>query len=88
LIASPKLWGSLSDTDKKVFTEAGHALAKATRERSQQMEREGLDVLRGQGMQIVTDIDKSLFAASLKPVRAELEAQFGASKVAAIAAVK
>lgn len=87
-LVSPKFWNSLSAEDKKVFEKAGKALTKATRDRVSKDDKEGLEALKAQGMQIVPSIDRAAFSNAMKTARTELEGQFGKDKITAIAAVR
>lgn len=88
LMVSPKLWNTLSDADKKLFQSASKNLAQATRTRVEKDEREGVDALKAKGMQVVMSVDKNAFSSAMKSARNEFEQQFGAPKLAEIAAVK
>lgn len=88
IIASPKLWTSLSDSDRAIFLAAAKIGAKATRARVERDEREGVAFIKSQGVQVVTSVDRSAFSAVMLPARKQFEQEFGADKIAAITAVK
>lgn len=88
LLVSPKLWDGLSEADRKVFEAAGVELRKATRERVQKDDREGIEALKAQGMQIVTTVDKSAFIAAMKAAQTEFEGQFGKDRINAVTAIR
>ncbi len=62
ILASPILWDGLSDEEKDWFREAAAASAKATRDEVSRLEEEGIALMRENGMEVVTDIDKAPFA--------------------------
>lgn len=67
----------LAPADQKVFLEAAHVAVKANRERVDADDAMGVTYLRGKGMNVVENVDKSKFVAALAPVYADFEKQFG-----------
>jgi tripartite ATP-independent transporter DctP family solute receptor len=88
LLVSPKLWANLSEADKKVFQAAGADLRKATRDRVQKDDREGVEALKAQGMQVVTQVDKAAFVDAMKTAQLDFESQFGKDRIVAVTSVK
>lgn len=88
IIASPKLWNSLSPADRTIFLDAAKIGAKATRARVERDEREGVEFIKSQGVQVVTTVDRAPFVAAMLPARKQFEQEFGADKIAAVVAVK
>lgn len=76
LIASPKLYNSLSEADKEAFREAGVACGKATRKKVDELEIAGVAQLKSAGM-IVNSIDKSKFELALAPAYVDYNKRFG-----------
>lgn len=88
LMMAPKTWGKLSDEDKKVFLAAAVKSAAATRKKVNDDEASGIAQLRKDGMQVVEQVNGQSFRDALKPVYPAFEKEFGAERLAAIAAVK
>jgi len=81
LIASPMLWGRLSDADKAIFREAAAAAQKANRERVNADERTGVEALRRRGMTVRTEVNTAAFQQALAPAFAEFGRRFGAANI-------
>ncbi|OGA95768.1 MAG: C4-dicarboxylate ABC transporter substrate-binding protein [Burkholderiales bacterium RIFCSPHIGHO2_12_FULL_61_11] len=67
----------LSAADKQAFLEAAKVAVKANRARVDEDDAKGVAYLRGKGMNVVENLDKAKFVATLAPVYAEFEKQFG-----------
>ncbi|MDP2677939.1 MAG: TRAP transporter substrate-binding protein [Rhodoferax sp.] len=67
----------LTPADQKVFLEAAKTAVKVNRDRVDADDAMGVTYLRGKGMNVVETLDKSKFVATLAPVYAEFEKQFG-----------
>jgi TRAP-type transport system periplasmic protein len=78
----------LSADDKKAFLEAAREGTKANRARVDEDDTKGVTELRAKGMTVVENVDKAKFAATLTPVYAEFEKQFGKANIDKIRAVK
>lgn len=63
ILASPILFDGLSEEEQGWFMEAAQASAAATRGEVSRLEEAGVELLRANGMEVLTDIDKSPFAA-------------------------
>jgi tripartite ATP-independent transporter DctP family solute receptor len=63
VLASPVLFDGLSEEEQGWFREAARASAAATRAEVNRLEEEGVALLRENGMEVITDIDKAPFAA-------------------------
>ena len=68
---------SLEPADQKVFLEAAKVAVVANRARVDADDAMGVTYLRGKGMTVTENLDKSKFVAALAPVYAEFEKQFG-----------
>ena len=62
VLASPILFDGLSEEERGWFMEAAKASAEATRAEVNRLEEAGVALLRENGMQVITDIDKAPFA--------------------------
>ncbi|HYH19111.1 MAG TPA: TRAP transporter substrate-binding protein, partial [Azospirillum sp.] len=71
IILSPAVWNKLSDQEKGWFKQAAMAGAKAMRQKAEDDAANGVEELRKQGMQVVTDVDQKAFQEALKPAYAE-----------------
>ena len=78
---SPKLWGALSDADKKSFQEAATLGAASMRRFVDEVEKKGVDDLKAQGMQVVTRVDTARFQAALAPAYAEYAKKYGQANI-------
>jgi TRAP-type transport system periplasmic protein len=71
----------LSAADKTAFVEAAKEGTKANRARVDEDDTKGVAELRGKGMNVVENIDRAKFVATLAPVNAEFEKQFGKAEI-------
>ncbi len=71
----------LSAADKTAFIEAAKAGTKANRARVAEDDTKGVTELRGKGMNVVENVDKTKFVAALTPVYAEFDKQFGKAEI-------
>ena len=71
------IFDKLSEADKQAFLEAAKEGAKANRARVDEDERSSVANLRANGMQVITDIDKSKFQSALASTYTSLETQLG-----------
>ncbi len=67
----------LSAADKQAFLDAAKVAAKANRDRVDADEKSAVADLRSKGMQVIDKVDKSKYQATLAPVFADFEKQFG-----------
>jgi tripartite ATP-independent transporter DctP family solute receptor len=81
LLASPKLWNSLSDADKKNFLEAAKTGASAQRKAVSDFEQSGIEQLRKEGMTVVTQVDGQAFRNAMAPVWTEFAKTYGAENI-------
>ena len=84
IIVSPSVWDGLSDEEKTAFKEAGKAAAKAMREKARADADSGVETLRSQGMEVVTDVDRAAFEKALEPLMAGYAEKFGKERLDAI----
>ena len=78
----------LSAADKQVFLDAAKVAVKANRARVDADDAMGVSYLRGKGMTVVENVDKAKFVATLAPVYADFEKQFGKANIDRIRNVK
>lgn len=88
VLASPILIDGLTDEEKGWFDEAAKASAAATRAEVNRLEDEGVEVLRENGMEVITDIDKAPFAKLAEPAYAIYTDEYGTDLVDRIKAVE
>lgn len=85
-LISKRTFASISPEDQSVLRAAGVAGSKASRSYLDRAEKSGLDELRRRGMNVVEDIDRSAFVASLAGLESQFQKQFGKDKIDAIRA--
>ena len=90
VMVSQKLWDSLDDTQKAAFEKAGDAAVVAMRGYVDNVEAQGVETLKAQGMQIntLTPEDKQAFQDKLADVYVDYEKQFGKELMDSIIASK
>ena len=84
ILMSPAVWNQLSAEEKTAFKEAAKVGAQAMRRKAREDAQNGVDELRKQGMEVVTDVDRKAFEEALKPAFAEYAKKFGQAKIDAI----
>lgn len=84
IILSPSVWDGLTDEEKAAFKEAGKAAAKAMREKVRADADSGVETLRSQGMDVITDVDRAAFEKALEPLMAGYAEKFGKERLDAI----
>ncbi len=67
----------LSAADKQAFLDAAKEGTKVNRARVDEDDAKGAAELKAKGMQVVENVDKAKFVATLAPINAEFEKQFG-----------
>ena len=81
ILMSPAVWNKLSAEEKTAFKEAAKVGAQAMRRKAREDAQNGVDELRKQGMEVVTDVDRKAFEEALKPAFAEYAKKFGQAKI-------
>ena len=71
------LFDKLSAGDKQIFLDSAKEAVKVNRARVDKDDANGVAELRRKGMNIVENVDKSKFIATMGPAMAEFEKQFG-----------
>ena len=87
-LMSKAAFDKLSAADKQAFLDAAKEGVKANRARVDEDDAKGVAELRSKGMSVVENVDKSKFVATLTPVNAEFEKQFGKANIERIRSVK
>ncbi len=82
------VFDKLTAADKTAFLESAKEAAKANRARVDEDDSKGVAELKSKGMSVVENVDKAKFVATLAPVNAEFEKQFGKEMLDKIRAVK
>jgi TRAP-type transport system periplasmic protein len=85
-LMSKRIFDRIQPEDQQVLRAAASAGGKATRAFLDRVEKTGLEELRRRGMNVVADVDRAAFAASLATLDGEFEKQFGKDKIDAIRA--
>lgn len=89
ILASPALWDGLSDEQKGWFMEAAKAGVAANRAEVNRLEESGVAIMRENGMEVITEIDKAPFAAlAEKTAYSVYTDQYGTEMIDRIKAVK
>ena len=88
VLASPVLFDGLTEEEQGWFREAAAASAAATRAEVDRLEAEGVALLRENGMEVVTEIDKAAFAALVEPAYALYTDEFGSETLDRIRAAE
>jgi TRAP-type transport system periplasmic protein len=63
VLASPIVFDALTEEQQGWFREAARASAAATRAEVDRLEREGVELMRANGMEVITEIDRAPFQA-------------------------
>jgi tripartite ATP-independent transporter DctP family solute receptor len=87
-LMSKDLYDELSPDDRQAFTEAARLGGLASREFAAEAEANSISLLRQEGMQIVSSIDKAKFADAMAPAMPAFEQKFGRDTIDAIRNVK
>lgn len=74
-------WDALSAADKQAFNEAAKEAVKANRARIDDDEKRAVGDLRAKGMNVVDNVDKAKFQATLAPVYADFAKRFGQDNI-------
>ncbi len=84
IILSPAVWDRLNDEEKGWFKQAAKVGAKAMRDKAEADAASGVEELRRQGMEVVTQVDPAAFQEALKPAYAQYAKTFGQERIDAI----
>lgn len=81
ILMSKSAWDGLNKEQQGWFREAAKTSAKATRDAVSKIEKDGVAFLRGKGMTVVTDVDKSKFQAAVSPAYDLYAKEYGAELI-------
>lgn len=81
LLMAKSTYDSLSPEDQQHVMEAAKVAAQAQRDFVAEVERTGVDQLRSEGMQVVSDVDRAKFQEALAPAYQEYAAKFGEENI-------
>lgn len=86
VLMSPAAFNKMSPDDRKLMVQIAREGAQASRQRVEQLEREGVDQLKAAGMQVraLSPDEKAAFQSSLGPAYAEYAKRFGQANIDAI----
>jgi TRAP-type transport system periplasmic protein len=88
LWVSDKTWQSLSDEQKAWVEEAAAEVGKQEPPHALKLEQESAEKLKGIGVKIVEDVDKSGFVAKAQPIQDQLAAELGPNAVEIVEIVR
>lgn len=86
IFMSRDAWEDLSAAERDAFEAAAHEGGQVSRRVADEAQRTGVEALRAEGMEVVTDVDRDSFAAALRPLVAEYAEAFGPDLIARIRA--
>jgi tripartite ATP-independent transporter DctP family solute receptor len=81
ILMSPSVWNKLDAKEKEAFQQAAKVGAAAMRKKAFDDAQNGVEELRKQGMEVVTDLDRKAFEEALKPAFVEFAKRFGQAKI-------
>lgn len=87
ILASPILWDGLSEEAKGWFREAAAASVEATRAAVTEGEEQGIEMMRENGMTVITDVDKEPFRELATEAYSIYTEEYGSEMVDRIRAV-
>ena len=77
ILMNKGVWDKLSAGDKQIFLDSAKEAVKVNRARVDKDDANGVAELRRKGMNVIENVDKSRFIATMGPAMAEFEKQFG-----------
>lgn len=81
ILISKDLWNEQDDATKSAIIEAAKVGAKASRVYAAEAQKNGVETLRKQGMEVVENIDRAKFVQELQIVRPDYGKKFGDSLI-------
>jgi tripartite ATP-independent transporter DctP family solute receptor len=88
LWVSDKTWQSLSDDEKGWVEEAAAAVGQQEPTHALELEAESAEELKGIGVKIVEDVDKSGFIEAAEPIQGQLAEELGPNAVAVVEIIR
>ena len=77
ILMSQSFWDGLTEEQQGWVMQAAKESVEVTRNRVTELEETGVDKLREQGMEVVTEIDREAFEAAVQPAYEQYTSQFG-----------
>jgi TRAP-type C4-dicarboxylate transport system substrate-binding protein len=86
VLMSPAAYNKMSEADRRMIVQIAREGAQVSRQRVEQLERDGIEQLRAAGMQIRTlsGAEKAGFQNALAPAYADYARRFGQANIDAI----
>lgn len=81
VVMSKVHWDGLSEEQQGWMVESAKAAGEAARATVSANEEAGVELLRENGMDVVTDVDRAAFAAAVQPAYEQFAAQYGAELI-------
>jgi len=88
IVMSKIHWDQLSEAEQGWVKEAAKAAAAADRAVVTKNEEEGVALMKANGMEVVTDVDRAAFEAAVAPTYEKLAPQYGAELIERIRAAQ
>jgi len=88
LWVSDKTWQSLSDEEKAWVEEAAAEVGRLEPPHALKLERESAEQLKGMGVKIVEEVDKSGLTAAAQPIQDQLAAELGPNAVELVGIIR
>ena len=85
---SDKTWQSLSDEEKAWVEEAAAEVGRLEPPHALKLERESAEQLKGMGVKIVEEVDKSGLTAAAQPIQDQLAAELGPNAVELVGIIR
>jgi TRAP-type C4-dicarboxylate transport system substrate-binding protein len=81
ILMNKAAWDKLTPADKQAFLDAAKEAVKANRARVDDDEKKAVADLRSKGMNVVENVDKSKFQATLGPTYTDFGKKFGQENI-------
>jgi tripartite ATP-independent transporter DctP family solute receptor len=88
LIINKGIWDKMSDADKGAFQEAAKIALAVNRKKVNQDEVDGMDIMRKEGVEIVTQVDNAAFQKAVASAYESFNKEFGEANIKKIMDVK
>jgi len=88
ILVSKDVWDDLGEPERAVLTAAAVTGAKASRTFAANAQKNGVETLRQQGMEVVEQVDRARFAAAIRPAMPAFEQKYGAALIQQIEQTK
>lgn len=88
ILVSGESWKEFSEADRSILLAAAKVAAEASRRFAADAQKNGVQELKKQGMEVTEQIDRAAFVAAMQSVRPDYEKKFGTEVLSKIDAVK